>query len=94
MVDEEFDTEFAGQPPKPFEFRSKNPLQKALVLVGGVAFNILLAIILFSIITLSTGETTYKTTEIGRITENSLGSFCGFKAGDKVISVNKTQPEH
>jgi regulator of sigma E protease len=94
MVDEAFDTEFAGQNPQPHEFRSKNPFQKSLAICGGVIFNICLAILLFTIVTLGTGDTTYKTTEIGKITENSIGSFCGFKAGDIVISINQTTPEH
>ena len=48
MVDESMDTDFAGQPPQPYEFRSKKNWQKALVLSAGVIMNFLLAITVFT----------------------------------------------
>ena len=48
MVDESMDTKFAQEPPKPWEFRSKNTLQKAFVISAGVIMNFLLAVIVLA----------------------------------------------
>ena len=94
MVDEAFDTEFAGQEPKSWEFRSKNPFQKALAISGGVLFNIALAIIFFTIIIFNKGETTYETTTLGTVQNNSIASHIGLQAGDEIISINKQKPQN
>jgi len=92
MVDEAFDTKFAGKEPQPWEFRAKNPFKQALSISGGVLFNVLFAIIFFAIIVFSVGETTYKTTTIGDVSPNSIGEYCGFQVGDRIISVNEVVP--
>ena len=92
MIDESFDAEFAKTEPQPWEFRSKNSLQQAMVISGGVIFNALFAIILFSIVIFNVGERTLKTTTLGGVDSNSIGEFCGFRSGDKIISVNDINP--
>lgn len=94
MVDESFDTEFAGQEPKDWEFRSKNSFQKALAISGGVLFNILLAIIFFTFIIFKKGESTHETTTLGAVENNSIGSMIGFQAGDEIISINNQNPQN
>ncbi len=53
VIDESMDAE--GIKGEPWEFQSKNSIQKLLFIIGGVLFNIILAFIIFSILTASTG---------------------------------------
>jgi len=92
MVDESFDTEFAGKEPQEWEFRAKNPFKKALVISGGVIFNMLLAIGIFSFLIFQNGEYVYNTNKIGYVVENSIAKNIGLQAGDEVISINKQKP--
>ena len=48
MIDESMDTEQMKQPAKPSEFRSKPAWQRLLVMIAGVLFNFLLAIIIYA----------------------------------------------
>ena len=56
MIDESMDTEQMKQPAKPYEFRSKPAWQRLLVMIAGVLFNFLLAIIIYAGIVYATGE--------------------------------------
>ena len=48
MIDESMDKEQMAQPEKPWEFRSKPAYQRLLVMLGGVMFNFILAIIIYA----------------------------------------------
>lgn len=56
MIDESMDTEQMNQPAQDWEFRSKPAWQRLLVMIGGVLFNFLLAIIIYAGIVYATGE--------------------------------------
>ncbi len=56
MIDESMDTEQMKQPPQNWEFRAKPAWQRLLVMVAGVLFNFLLAIVIYAGIVYSTGE--------------------------------------
>lgn len=56
MIDESMDTEQMKQPAKPYEFRAKPAWQRLLIMVGGVLFNFLLAIVIYSGIVFTYGE--------------------------------------
>lgn len=56
MIDESMDTEQMKQPAQPYEFRSKPAWQRLLVMIAGVLFNFLLAIIIYAGIVFATGE--------------------------------------
>ena len=56
MIDESMDTEQMKQPAQPWEFRSKPAWQRLLVMIAGVLFNFLLAIIIYAGIVYATGE--------------------------------------
>jgi regulator of sigma E protease len=92
IVDESFDIEFSNNELQPWEYRAKKPFQQAMVDLGGVMFNTLLAIILFAIVIFNLGEHTFKTTTLGEVNVNSIGEFCGFEAGDSIISINNIAP--
>ncbi|MCC8070619.1 MAG: site-2 protease family protein, partial [Bacteroidales bacterium] len=48
MIDESMDTEQMAQPEQPWEFRAKPAYQRLLVMLGGVIFNFILAIIIYA----------------------------------------------
>lgn len=91
MVDESMDNDMVATAPKDYEFRSKNALQKAFVLIAGVLMNFLLAVLIFSYLTYSQGETKLKTTEIAYVTNKSLAEDVGFQKNDKVVAINGTK---
>lgn len=56
MIDESMDTEQMKQPAQEWEFRSKPAWQRLLIMIAGVLFNFLLAIIIYAGIVYATGE--------------------------------------
>ena len=87
MIDESMDKEQMKSEPKPWEFRSHPAWQRFFVLFGGVFFNVILAVILYSCIMASWGEEYIKNEDVTTgIATNSLGREIGFRNADKVIS--------
>ena len=56
MIDESMDKEQMKQPAKPWEFRSKPAWQRLLIMIGGVLFNFILAIVIYAGIIYTWGE--------------------------------------
>lgn len=56
MIDESMDTEQMKQEPKPWEFRTKPAWQRLLVMLGGVLFNFILAILIYAGIAMHWGS--------------------------------------
>ncbi|MDE6316528.1 MAG: RIP metalloprotease RseP [Muribaculaceae bacterium] len=56
MIDESLDTEQMAKDPQPWEFRSKPAWQRLLVMVGGVLFNFILAVVIYVGLIFSYGE--------------------------------------
>lgn len=56
MIDESMDTEQMKQPAQEWEFRSRPAWQRLLVMIAGVLFNFLLAILIYAGIVYTTGE--------------------------------------
>jgi regulator of sigma E protease len=92
MIDESMDDSYLTHEPQPWEFRSKNALQKLFVMVAGVVMNILLAIVIFSGIVYLEGRTVIDTTTIGFVEKKSLAENIGLRTGDKILSVNGEKP--
>ena len=88
MIDESFDTKFANEEPKPYEFRAKPTWQKVIVISAGVFMNFLLAILVFWGIKFFQGDQIIKSTTIGYVSPHSIADSLGFKEGDKVLSIN------
>ena len=87
MIDESMDKEQMKKEPQPWEFRSHPAWQRFFVLFGGVFFNVILAVILYSCIMASWGEEYIKNEDVTTgIATNSLGREIGFRNADKVIS--------
>jgi regulator of sigma E protease len=92
MIDESMDKEQLKQPPQPYEFRSKPAWQRLIIMVGGVAVNILLAIVIFICIMWVWGEDYLpaKNLKYG-IVADSLGKKIGLKDGDWVLKVGNEE---
>jgi regulator of sigma E protease len=89
MIDESMDKEQMKLPPQPWEFRSKPAGQRLLIMVAGVLFNVILAVLLYVSILNIWGETylAAKDVKYGIVTD-STGYAMGLRNGDKVVSVD------
>ncbi len=87
MIDESMDKEAMAQPPQPWEFRTKPAWQRLLVMFGGVLFNFILAILIYSAVLFTWGEEYLKNEDAKYgIAVNDLAYEIGFRDGDKIIS--------
>ncbi len=89
MIDESMDKEQMKLPPKPDEFRSKTKGQRLLIMVGGVVFNLLLAVLIYAAVLKTWGE------EYLPVENMKYGIVCdsaaldiGLQNGDKLISID------
>jgi len=89
MVDESFDTDGLASEPKPWEFRSKNAAQKTLVLVAGVAMNIILAIVVFAGLEMSVGREEHVVSTVAEVDYESVAYDAGVRSGDRILAVNE-----
>ena len=89
MIDESMDLEQMKQPMQPWEFRSKPAWQRLLVMVAGVLFNFILAIIIYSAVTFHWGETylPFENATAGmEFSQPALDS--GFRNGDIILAAD------
>ncbi len=89
MVDESFDTKFANEEPKPYEFRARPTYQKVVVITAGVLMNLLLTLVIFWGTNFFKGKQIIETTSIGYVVPNSPADSLGFLKNDKILAVNK-----
>lgn len=89
MIDESMDREQMKQPPQPYEFRSKKAWQRLLIMLGGVIFNFIFALMIYVCVLSIWGETYLPAANVkyGILTD-STGYAMGFRNGDKIISVD------
>lgn len=90
MIDESMDKEQMAQPPKPWEFRSKPAWQRLLVMVGGVLFNFILAIIIYGMILFAWGDTyvPVKSATAGMSFSKTVKELGGYQDRDIILSVD------
>lgn len=92
MVDESLDTEALKQEPQPWEMRTKPAWQRFFVMFGGVLFNFILAILLYSFIAGIWGEA-YISNENTRLYASELATEMGFRSGDRILRLDDDVPE-
>lgn len=86
MIDESMDKEQMAKPPQPWEFRSKPAWQRLLVMIGGVLFNFLLALFIYSMILFTWGDSYYSLPEMDRgMKFNERAQSIGFRDGDILL---------
>src|SRR4026207_553257 len=56
MIDESMDKEAMKLPPQPWEFRSKPAWQRLIIMLGGVAMNVLVAFLIYAFVLMIWGE--------------------------------------
>jgi len=89
MIDESMDKEQMKQPAQSYEFRSKPAWQRLIIMVAGVIMNVLLALLLFIMITFKWGDDylTPQNLKYG-LYADSLGRKIGLQDGDNVVSID------
>ncbi|MDD2491606.1 MAG: RIP metalloprotease RseP [Bacteroidales bacterium] len=94
MIDESMDKEALKEEPKPYEFRSKPAWQRFFVMFGGVLFNFILAILIYSATLFTWGEEYLKNEDaIYGVHCNDLAREIGFENGDKILSFDGDKVE-
>lgn len=95
MIDESMDTEQMKQPPQPYEFRSKSSVQRLLIMLAGVIFNFVSALLIYVCVLYAWGETYLPTSAVkyGIVTD-SAGYAMGLRNGDKIVSVDGQKIEN
>ena len=89
MIDESMDTEHLNAEPQPWEFRSKPAWQRLIIMVGGVAVNVLLAMVIYAMILFTWGDDYLKTENLKYGIECSeLAKEIGFQNGDKILTLD------
>lgn len=89
MVDESMDKEQLAKPPQPWEFRSKPPWQKLIVMIAGVFMNLILGIFIFSMMSFHYGEKHIPVQNNDpAIVAMEYGKELGFQTGDTLLTVN------
>ncbi|HBK29265.1 MAG TPA: RIP metalloprotease RseP [Parabacteroides sp.] len=89
MIDESMDKEAMAQPPKPYEFRSKPAGQRLLIMAGGVLFNFLFALIIYSMVLFHWGDSylPLKNMKMGMDYSETFHQI-GFKDGDILLKAD------
>lgn len=95
MIDESMDKDAMKLPPQPWEFRSKKPWQRLIIMIGGVTVNLILGFFLFAMILWHWGEEYLpaKNAKYG-VYVDSLGKSIGLQDGDKIVAVNGKEVEN
>lgn len=90
MIDESMDKEQMAQPAQPWEFRAKPAWQRLLVMVGGVLFNFILAIIIYGVILFAWGDSyiPMKSVKQGMTFSQTVKEIGGYQEHDIILSVD------
>ena len=95
MIDESMDKETMAQEPQPWEYRTKPAWQRLLVISGGVLFNFIFAMILYSAILYTWGEEYLKNDDAKYgIQTNALSAEMGFRDGDRILAFDDVAPDN
>jgi len=95
MIDESMDKEQMKQPPQPWEFRSKSSGQRLMIMIAGVLFNLIFAVLIYVAVLYAWGETYLPTSNVkyGIVTD-SVGYSMGLRNGDKILSIDNQKIEN
>lgn len=90
MVDESMDTEQLASEPQPWEFRAKPAWQRLIVMLGGIAVNVVTGILIFVFLVYDRGETYFSRDQVIEhgIVAYDIGQQIGFQDGDKILDIN------
>lgn len=91
MVDESMDKDQLNQPAQPWEFRSKKPWQRLIVMLGGIIVNVIVGVLIFIGLTYFLGDTYIPKDYVnahGGVQALELAEKLGIKTGDQIIRIN------
>ena len=89
MIDESMDLEQMKAPVQAWEFRAKPAWQRFLVMIAGVVMNVLLAMVIYTGIRYTNGESYFANDDIKWGYEfNEAGEKLGFVDGDKIVAID------
>lgn len=92
MIDESLDTDQMEKPAEPWEFRAHPTWQRLLVLLGGVLFNVLAAILIYSGLTYTYGDTYLPIDAVEEGMQFSeVAKKAGFQDGDILLKADTTK---
>lgn len=95
MIDESMDKEQMKQPPQPWEFRSKPAWQRLIVMLGGVTFNIIFAVLIYIFMLSIIGEQYLPAQNLKYgIHAQPLAQDIGLQHGDLIVSVDNREIEN
>ena len=89
IIDESFDTDHVKTEPKPWEFRSKPPWQRLIILIGGVTVNLILGFLIYSMVLFVWGKNviTAEDLNLGFTVSESMKKI-GFEDGDRILKID------
>jgi len=94
MIDESMDKEQMKQPPQPWEFRSKPAWQRLIIMIGGVAVNVVLGMAIYAMVLFVWGTEYIPTENLKHgIYTDAVGQEIGLRNGDKILTVGGNQVE-
>ncbi len=89
MIDESFDKEQMSKPPQPWEFRSKPTWQRLIIMLGGVAVNLIVGFALYMMILFVWGKDYVPQENMPNGFDPSpVAIEIGFEQGDKLVNVD------
>lgn len=89
MIDESMNTEQMKLPPQPWEFRTKPAWQRLIVMVAGVFMNVVLAMIIYSGMLFTWGESyLHNDSAVHGYAFSDAGKALGFKDRDRILSID------
>jgi regulator of sigma E protease len=93
MIDESMDTEQLKNEPQPWEFRSKKPWQRLIIMIGGVTVNLVLGFIIYIGVVFTWGQLTLDQNKL----QSGLGvhpymARYGIYSGDIVLDIEGKKP--
>ena len=89
MIDESMDTEQMNKPAEPWEYRSKPAWQRLLIIVGGVMFNLILALFIYSMVLFTWGDQYVDLHKVENgFVFNEKAKEIGFEDGDKITKID------
>jgi regulator of sigma E protease len=93
MIDESMDTEQLKNEPQAWEFRSKKPWQRLVIMIGGVTVNLVLGFIIYIGVVFTWGQLTLDQNKL----QSGLGvhpylNKYGIQSGDKILAIEGKKP--
>ncbi len=95
MIDESMDKEQMAQPAQPWEFRSKKPWQRLIIMIGGVTVNLLLGMFIYIFVVFGYGEDKLNPNDLkAGISVHPYLQKYGLVSGDNILAINGDKVEN